>query len=222
MIKGKNYTDAQISEIQKSLKLVLSESQKTDLNQAKRVHEARAHFLPKRNPPPGKVEELELETIEIIRRNAVNLINALEEYGYLLDCPLSLDQTIDRLWSILRYSEAAQKKRGKPTGKIFSNPAGRTPEIDRNYFISELTNIYKEITGKEARKPNKNVHADGTYGGPFFRFVDVCIRPVEKIGNVALAKAIETTFKWKKEEDSAVGEAVRVNTKWGEPNPRQK
>jgi hypothetical protein len=197
--KATPYTDEQFSEIEKALggKLRLSENQKEMLNQGKWFMEAKIHFLPKRNPPPGQINESERKQIEAIRQKTADLIEILETSGYLLEYPLSLGKNIDDLHMIMSHAVSVQKRIGEPTGKVFSRPKGRTPEIDRDAFIHNLRNSYKIITGKEARPPYKDIYDDkkNRYKGPFFRFTEACVNPIALQTNASLGKAIIKVMK---------------------------
>jgi hypothetical protein len=193
--------------IERVLSRELSNEQLAEIDKALRIWTAARKYLPKtekelpRIPSSNELIETKRQKIEGIREKTLDLIDALEESGHLieswktsgdvLDCPYPIGKAIDGLYLILRFAEAAQKKEGKPTGEKFRNQRKRPPEIYRHDFIKRLAVIYNDITGKEA----KHYKSGGAYSGPFFRFVDACINPVESLSNLALGNAINTALK---------------------------
>jgi len=71
---------------------------------------------------------------------------------------------------------------------------GRTREAARTFFIQELASCYQAITGEKTKNPYRSL-SDGPYEGEFFRFVDMCLYPLEEKGNrsenTVLGRAIQ-------------------------------
>lgn len=179
--------------IESALGRELSGEQRVEIDKAIRIWTATIKCLPPRNPPIGLMAESQRKIIERTLKNTKELIYALENFGHLFEYP-PIEKTVDSLNLLLVYVERTQKKEGKPTGKVFSNPVGFPLEIDRHVFIRRLADIYKGVTGQDKKQVNKN--HDGVYAGPFFRFIEACINPFEpQLSNKALGRAINTALK---------------------------
>jgi hypothetical protein len=59
---------------------------------------------------------------------------------------------------------------------------GRPSETARHFFIQELKTCYETSTGREAKIPYR-IRGDAQFNGPFFRFVNLCLCPLEEDGN---------------------------------------
>lgn len=208
------YTAGEIEAIIHSLGLNLSEDDMKkliwDVNHAKICWNASEYFVQKRFTTIAQSAEEEFKRMFELGNNAEVLIESLESYGYLLESALAPlenriaekekiasrnEKLIGDLQLLVKDAESAKKYYGSHCSEQASkDKGGRPPKMFRHEFIQRLVKIYEETTKKKARKPSKDPYA-GKYGGPFFRFVNACIQPIERTSNSALAQAIMNTIK---------------------------
>lgn len=208
------YSATEIDAIIQSLGLKLSaDSMKTlqiHLNLAKWSWEATDHFFQKRIVTLSETHDVHFKRMTELEIKAEALINALECDGFLLENPLSpspkyrfirkekirkrTDKIIHDLRKLSKNIKSTRDFYGKHRKEqVPRDRRGRPPETFREWFIQRLAIIYENTTGKKARKPSKNPYT-GKYGGPFFRFVNACVQPIERINNGALARAIASAI----------------------------
>lgn len=176
------YSDQAIEAIFGSVKLPQNDVAIEQLNKA-----ARAYFAMEAILKPSLTLD---EKNKLILSKAINIIlKYLENFDPRWGIPHD-EGLFGRLKHDLRLFHDRLPERSQR-----HNRRCRPEESGRYLFIKRLADIYHGITRKVARKPGKNPYDEKgektvKYDGPFFRFVEACINPVEPIDNIALGKAI--------------------------------
>lgn len=216
--KGTPYSKKDFTVIEKSIGRKLTAEHREKLNYSKLRWEASKALLPARIPTEKELQEIRRKKIDDIKNRIADLIELLESDGHLISWHDSYDRMTDQLYLALRFTETAQKEKGKPSKKVVARK-GRTPEVYRATFILELAEIFENITGEKAAAPAYNDYI-GTYTckNTFLDFAVSCIEPVETIQHVTLGSAIKKAFAKNKKHPRI---KIQVKTKLGKPNKNQ-
>lgn len=218
--KGKPYSKGEFKSIEKSLEQSLSDDNRELLNHAKLIWESSKTLLPARIPSIPELQETRRKKIDNIKNRLSELIKLLETDGHLITWPHdSYEHLTDHLYLALRFTETAQKEKGKPSKKKITSQKGRTPEAYREDFILTLADIFEKITGEKAGIPAYNEYS-GSYDckNTFFDFAVSCVRPIEIIQDGTLGSAVKKALTENRKHPRS---RIKLSTKTGEPNKYQ-
>ncbi len=216
--KGTPYSKKDFTVIEKSIGRKLTAEHREKLNYSKLRWEASKALLPARIPTEKELQEIRRKKIDDIKNRIADLIELLESDGHLISWHDSYDRMTDQLYLALRFTETAQKEKGKPSKKVVARK-GRMPEVYRATFILELAEIFENITGEKAAAPAYNDYI-GTYicKNAFLDFAVSCVRPIEETQPGPIASAIKKAFAENKKHPR---NTIRFKNNFGEPNKNQ-